>query len=61
VTWNVGGVSGTVPVDAGTLYRAVGEMRLFGENGGYGLVSVSGFGRLEIVPELDSLINGASM
>nr|GEX08994.1 aminoacyl-tRNA synthetase, class 1a, anticodon-binding [Tanacetum cinerariifolium] len=46
VTWNVGGVSGTVPVDAGTLYRAVGEMGLFGGNGGYMLVRVLGFGRL---------------
>nr|GEZ25256.1 hypothetical protein [Tanacetum cinerariifolium] len=35
VTWNVGGVSGIVPVDAGTLYRAVREMGLFGGNGGY--------------------------
>nr|GEV79675.1 hypothetical protein [Tanacetum cinerariifolium] len=35
VTWNVRGVSGTVSVDAVTLYRAVGEIGLFGGNGGY--------------------------
>nr|GEV78136.1 putative reverse transcriptase domain-containing protein [Tanacetum cinerariifolium] len=48
VTWNVGGVSGTVPVDAGTLYRAVGEMGILGE-------------KREIVPEFGFLINEASI
>nr|GEV76230.1 hypothetical protein [Tanacetum cinerariifolium] len=50
VTWNVGGVSDTVPVDARTLYMAVGVR-----------VKMAGMVVIEIVPELDFLINGASM
>nr|GEV78134.1 putative reverse transcriptase domain-containing protein [Tanacetum cinerariifolium] len=40
VTWNVGGVSGIVPVDAGTLYRALGEMGILGGKRGCWVVRV---------------------